>query len=149
MKITTLAALACAALVVVGCGGGGGDALSKSDLAKKANAICAKYSKEGEKLGSPDLSDPKKAEDYFSKAKDLAGRQQDELEGLTPADDVKADYEKLTNATGDATQLLSDLADAAQAKDQKKGVELVNKLQPISNAVNTAARDIGATSCAG
>ena len=147
MKTTMLAALACAALVAAGCGGGGG--LSKQDLAKKANDICAKYSKEGQKLGSPDLSDPDKAEDYFNKAKDLAQRQQDELEGLDPADSVKADYDKLTKATGDATQLLSDLADAAKAKDQKKGVELVQKLTPISEAVDTAAKDIGATSCAG
>src|SRR3954465_7796712 len=147
MKTTMLAALATASLVATGCGGGGG--LSKKELADQANDICAKYSKEGQKLGSPDLSDPKKAEDYFNQATDLAQRQQDDLEGLDPADEVKADYEKLTKATGDATGLLSDLADAAKAQDQKKGVELVQKLTPISAAVDSAAKDIGATSCAG
>jgi hypothetical protein len=146
MKITMLAALVCA-VVVTGCGGGGG--LSKKELADKANTICAKYSKEGQKLGSPDLSDPKAAEDYFNKATDLAQRQQDDLEGLNPADSVKAAYDKLTKATGDATGLLSDLAAAAKAKDQAKGVELVKKLEPISTAVDTAANDVGATACAG
>jgi hypothetical protein len=144
-KIITTAFLA--ALVVAGCGGG--DGLDKKALADKANAICSKYSKQGEALGSPDLADPKKAEDYFTKAKDLAGKQQDELEGLTPAKDVKSDYDALTKATGDATTLLGDLADAASAKDQKKGVELVQKLTPISAAVDSAAKKIGATNCAG
>jgi hypothetical protein len=147
MKTITLAALLCATLVAVGCGGG--DGLSRKELASKANDICAKYSKEGQKLGSPDLADPKKAEDYFNKATDLAQEQQDELTALEPADSVKADYDKLTKATGDATALLSDLAAAAEAKDQEKGVELVQKLTPISEAVDTAAKDIGATSCAG
>jgi hypothetical protein len=148
MKTSMLVAFMCAALVA-GCGGGGGGGLSKKDLADKANSICAKYSKEGQKLGSPDLSDPDKAAEYFDKAKDLAQRQQDELEGLDPASSAKSSYDKLTKATGDATNLLSDLADAAKAKDQKKGVELVQKLTPISAAVDSAAKDLGATSCAG
>jgi hypothetical protein len=146
MKLITVCA-AVAALIVAGCGGS--DGLSKSQLASKANAICKKYSEEGKKLGQPDLTDPDKAKDYFSKATDLAGKQQDELKKLTPADDIKADYAKLTKATGDATQLLSDLADAAEAKDQKKGVQLVQKLTPLSAAVNSAAKGIGADACAG
>jgi hypothetical protein len=148
MKTTMLAALACAALVAAGCGGGGGGELSKKALAKKANAICTKFSKEGEKLGSPDLSNPGKAADYFDKATALAQKQQDELEALKPASDVKADYGKLTKATGEATKLLGDLADAAKAKDQKKGVELIQKLTPISSQVDEAAKAVDATACA-
>lgn len=144
-KIVSTALLA--ALVVAGCGGGGG--LEKEALADKANAICEKFSKQGEALGSPDLADPKKAEDYFNKASDLANEQQDELEALKPAEAVKADYDALTKATGDATGLLTDLAAAAKDKDQKKGVELVQKLTPISAAVDEAATKIGADSCAG
>lgn len=147
MRTITLAALASAALVAAGCGGSSG--LSKADLAKKANAICSKYSEKGKALGSPNLNDPKQAEDYFNKATALARSQQSELEGLDPEQSVKADYGKLTKATGDATQLLADLAAAAKAKDRKKGVELVQKLQPISTAVENAANTIGASACGG
>lgn len=147
MKTTMLAALGSAALVAAGCGGSSG--LSKPDLAKKASAICAKYSQKGKALGSPDLNDPKQAEDYFVKATALARSQQNELEGLTPADAVKADYAKLTKATGDATNLLADLASAARARDRKKGIALVQKLQPISTAVANAANTIGAGACGG
>ncbi len=135
-----------AALALAGCGGDEG--LTRAQLADKANAICAKYSAQGEKLGTPDLTDPAKAEDYFDQAKDLARSQQDELEGLEPAEDVKADYGKLTEATGDATKLLSDLAEAAEARDREKGVELVEQLTPISSAVDSAAGAIGADDCA-
>ena len=77
--IKTITTAFLAALVVAGCGGE--DGLSKKALADKANGICEKYSKQGEALGSPDLADPKKAEEYFTKAEELAGKQQDELEG--------------------------------------------------------------------
>ena len=147
MKTILLAALA--ALVVAGCGGGGGGGeLSKADLAKKANAICADYSKQGTSLGSPDLSDPAKAEDYIRKAQDLASKQQDELKALKPDSKVKPDYDKLLDATGQATDLLGQLADAAADKDQKKGAELVSKLTPLSADVDSAASAVGAKSCA-
>lgn len=152
MKTITLVSLLCAALVATGCGGGGdgdGDELSRTELATKASAICAKYSKAGRDLGSPDLSDATKAEDYFTKATDLAQRQQDELEELEPVESAKADYDKLTKATADATQLLADLAAAAKARDTQKRDELVVDLRPISQAVDDGAKAIGADDCAG
>lgn len=145
MKPLLLAA--CAALLVAGCGGSNG--LPRKQLAKKANAICAKYSKQGQNLGSPDLTDPRKAEAYFTKAKALTTKQQDELEGLKPADSVKADYKKMTDATGEVTTLLGDLAAAAKAKDNKKGVALIQKLTPLSAKVDSAASGVGANACAG
>ncbi len=145
MKMILLAA--CAALFVVGCGGS--DGLARKDLAKKADAICAKYSKQGEDLGSPDLTDPAKAETYFTKAKELTEKQQGELEDLKPAESVKADYKKMTDATGEVTTLLGDLASAAKAKDNKKGVSLIQKLTPLSAKVDAAASDVGADGCAG
>jgi len=146
MKTTALVSLLCAALVAAGCGGD--DGLSRTELAEKASAICAKYSKAGKDLGSPNLADAVKAEDYFSKATDLARRQQDELEKLEPAESAKADYEKLTNATADATQLLADLAAAAKARDTQKRDELVVDLRPIAQAVDDGAKAIGADDCA-
>lgn len=145
MKTTIVAA--CAALIVAGCGGSNG--LTRKQVAKKANAICAKYSQQGKDLGTPDLSDPKKAEDYFTKAEALTTKQQKELEAVKPADSVKKDYTGLTSATGEVTALLGDLADAAKAKDNKKGVQLIQKLTPLSAKVDATAKQVGADSCAG
>ena len=147
MKTIALITLLCTALVAAGCGGE--DGLSREQLAEQASAICAKYSKAGRDLGSPDLADAVKAEDYFTKATDLAQRQQDELEKLEPTESAKADYDKLTKATADATQLLADLAAAAKARDTQKRDELVVDLTPISQAVDDGAQAIGAEDCAG
>ena len=151
MKIGKRAALGCAAaaamLTAAGCGGD--DALSKKELASEANKICAKYSKEGDKLKAPqNIGDPEQASKFFADAHDIAKRQQDDLEALTPADDVKQDYEAMTAATGKATTLLADLQTAAEDKDAKKGAELLQELEPESKKVDEAANAIGATTCA-
>lgn len=144
------------ALAVGACGGGKREpkrdsvqGLGKADIAAKASAICKRYSAQGKALGSPDLADPAKAEDYFTKAGDLATSQQKELTALQPADTIKTDYDALTKATGAATTLLGDLAKAAGDEDQQRESDLVNKLTPISAAVDTAAKKVGATDCAG
>lgn len=146
MKKTMVAAGA--ALIVAGCGGGD-EGLTRTALAKQANAICTKFSKQGENLGSPDLTDPQKAQDYFAKAEALTIKQQDELEALEPVESVKADYKELTDATGEVTALLGDLGAAAKAEDNAKGVELIQKLTPLSTQVDAAAAKVGADSCAG
>jgi hypothetical protein len=147
---TAGAALA-VALSATGCGGAGGgdDALTKKQLAAKANAICARYSQEGDKLSAPkDITDAKQAKAFFAKAHDIAKRQQDELEALEPAASAKAQYTAMTDATGKATALLADLADAAAAKDAEKGANLLQRLQPDSDAVDRTANAVGATRCA-
>src|SRR4051794_22072128 len=143
-------ALAAGLAMVAAAGCGSGDALSKSELAAKANEICTKYSKEGDALKAPaNIGDPEQAHAFFEKAHGIAKRQQDDLEALSPADDVKDAYADLTRATGKATTLLDDLAQAAQAKDADKGAQLLQQLQPDSKAVDQAAKAVGATDCAG
>jgi hypothetical protein len=144
-----VAALA-VALAAAGCGGGGGDdRLSKQELATKANAICARYSQEGDRLTAPkDITDPKQAHAFFAKAHDIAKRQQDALERLKPAASAKAQYTAMTGATGKATALLGDLTAAAAAKDAQKGANLLQRLQPDSDAVDRTANALGATRCA-
>ena len=138
------------ALGVAGCGGGGDEALSKKELGEQASAICAKYSKEGDKLKAPeDITDAEAAGKFFGDAADISKRQQDELEGLEPADSVKDDYAALTKATGKATTLLADLESAAKDKDASNGGKLLQQLQPISDEVTKTAKAVGADDCAG
>jgi len=148
MKAIHRCTLACATMAALAACGGG-DELPKAELGKRASAICEKYSKEGRKLGSPELTDPKKAAEYFSKAEALSQKQQNELEGLEPASEVEDDYEKLTTATDEATTLLGDLSSAAESNDKQKGGELLQKLPDVSSKVSSAAKAVGADNCAG
>lgn len=143
--------------VLAGCGGGGGNggggganaALDKAELAKRANAICSRYAKEGDALKAPkDITDPAQAKAFFDRAHDIAERQQSELLGLRPTAAARAQYRAMTKATGDATTLLEDLAVAAKARDARKGADLLRRLQPDSDAVDKAANALGATRCA-
>lgn len=144
MRTLTCGVLVGTGMVVAGCGG-----LPREELTDKADAICARYSKQGAALGSPDLNDPVKAKAYFTKAASLAGKQQDELSELEPDDGVKADFAKLTKATGAATTLLSDLADASGSQDSRRYASLVQKLGSISDDVDASAAKVGADKCAG
>ena len=71
------------------------------------------------------------------------------MEGLDPADDVRADYEALTAATGTSIALLDDLAAAAAAEDDARRTELINELPRLRVAVDDAAGAVEAEDCAG
>ena len=144
LRPTWLAALVLAA-VLAGCGD---DGLDRAALAERANAICTKYAEQGRELGSPDLTDPTQAEEYFGRAEELARAQQEELEALDPAEDVGEDLDRLTAATAKAVELLADLHDAAEAEDRERGIELAQELTPLTAEVDAAAAAIGAEDCA-
>lgn len=120
--------------------------LSKAEIGDEAGAICVKFTKRGQKLGNPDLADPAAAEKYFNDAAEVAEDQQDALNELN--DRAGGALDDLTTASEEAVALLHDLADAAGANDQDKGAELIQKLSPISQRVDTAARAVGADECA-
>jgi hypothetical protein len=142
------AAALAAALLLAGCGGGT-DGLGQRALAAKANAICGRYAAEGRRLTPPqDITDPRQAVAFFTRAHDIAARQQAELARLKPAKAARPAYEALTRATGAATTLLGQLAAAARAKDANRGADLLQRLQPESDAVDRAAKPVGARSCA-
>ena len=133
------------AAALAGCGD---DGLGRAALAERAGAICTEYASQGRELGSPDLTDPAQAQEYFGRAEELARAQQEELEALAPADDVAADLDRLTAATAKAVELLADLRDAAEAGDRERGIELAQDLTPLTAEVDAAAAALGAEDCA-
>ncbi len=145
MKCLYQAVPACAVaalLAVAGCGG-----LSKDDLAAKANAICASYAKQGQALGKPNFDDPAAAAAYFTKARDLAQRQQKELTALEPPAEARRDYKAMTDALQTAVALLGRLADATRAKANKQKLTLAQQLRPLATKVSNAAGAVGAKAC--
>jgi hypothetical protein len=136
-------------LLVLALGGCGSSGLRRAALARRADAICAKYAKKAKALGAPDLAAAGKAASYFTRAHDLAQQQQTELAGLEPATAAKPDYDAMTKATGDVTRLFGDLAAAAKAKDRKRGAKLLTTLTPLVAQVSDTAKTVGAKNCGG
>jgi hypothetical protein len=142
-----------AALGLAACGGddegGGGGALAKADIAKKANEICAKYDKEADGIKEPtNIANATEAAPYFRSIADIGQKRQDELEGLEPADEVKADYESFTTEQKKLVDLVDQIAAAAEAKDAQKGAELLQQASTADKPAEAAAKKIGATTCA-
>lgn len=151
MRLTHLAPLALCSLGLAACGGGdgGGDTLSKAELAKQANAICRQASKDLDTLAKDggNTTDAKVAATFFDKATKLAEKQTADLEKLKPASDVKADYQTLLTELRKGTKILEDLGAAAKAKDATKGQALLTQVDAVDKAVNAAAVKVGATAC--
>jgi hypothetical protein len=119
--------------------------LSNADVAAAANAICKRYSEEGQKLGSPELSNAKATADYFDRARALAQEQQDELDDLN--DRAGGALDDLTSATAKAVTLLGDLSDSARNGSSGLDTEVVQRLTSISEKVDRASRAVGADAC--
>lgn len=144
---TTLA-IAGAAAGLVACGGGG-DKLSKAELADKANAICAKAQKEASAVKAPtDFSDPKVAADYFDKIAPITDKETSDLADLTPADDVKTDWNAFVDSQKAANALLKKIKDKAGSGDAS-GIQDLQKIPAAGQKVATAAAKVGADDCAG
>lgn len=139
------------ALGLGACGGDdddGGGALAKADLAKKANEICAKYDKEAEGVKQPtNLANANEAAPYFRKIHEIGANRQKDLEGLEPADDVKANYDAFLTAQKAIVDVVDQIATAAESKDAQKGAQLLQQAQTLDKPSEDAAKKIGANTC--
>ncbi len=144
-----------AALVTVGlsaCGGGddkkdGGDGLAKAELVKQANAICKATNDASDKIKAPtDINDPAQAAPYFKSLAELGHKLDDQLKALKPATEVKADYDAFLAEEKKAVDLVQGLADAAAAKDAKKGQQLLQEAN-ANTSFKASADKLGLGTC--
>jgi hypothetical protein len=141
---TVLVAVAFA-LVVGGCGGGGGR-LSKQDYARQADAICSKYNRKIDALGTPkSLAD---IGGFADKALALTRRGNEELRKLRPpkAEDQTAKEWVAQNDL--VANAVADLRDAAKKNDRAAIEAALRRGQAANKTANGLARDLGLNVCA-
>jgi hypothetical protein len=141
---TVLVAVAFA-LVVGGCGGGGGR-LSKQDYAKQADAICSKYNRKIQALGTP--KSLAEIGGFADKALALTRKGNEELGKLRPpkADEQTAKEWVAQNAL--VANAVADLRDAAK-KNDRAGIEAaLRRGQAANKTANGLARDLALNVCA-
>jgi hypothetical protein len=136
-----------AVLFAAGCGGGGGSSerLTRADYAKKADAICGKYSQQTNALANPsNLSD---LADVADKTIPILDNALNDLHKLKPpadeqaiADQWLAEVEKLK---GD----LEELRDKAKDKDLKGVQAVVPTATEHNRKANQLATQLGMTVC--
>ena len=134
------------AALAAGCGGGGGDGLSQEEFRQQADAICEKYDKKIQALGSP--QSPADIPAYVQKGIPLLRQGIAELRALKPPADVEDDYNRMLNETAKAIPAAEKLADAAEKNDAAAVQDAIKEGQQADEASDELATKLGLGRCA-
>jgi tripartite-type tricarboxylate transporter receptor subunit TctC len=134
------------ACFAVGCGGGGGDRLSQEEFQQQANAICEKYDKKIQALGSP--QSPADIPAFVEKGIPLLRQGIAELRALKPPADVEDDYNRMLDETAKAIPAAEKLADAAEKSDAAAVQEAIQEGQQADDASDQLAAKLNLDGCA-
>jgi hypothetical protein len=146
---STVIALALTVVVVVGCGSSSSSSgLSKQQLASKTDAICTKYKAKIAAVKQPSdlLTNHTSAAHYFDQIAPLYDQAVGEFTKLKPASNVQAQWSQVLSRFGAVASLVDQLKTKADNADPS-GVTLLNQVKPLTDSANTAAANIGATTC--
>jgi hypothetical protein len=132
-------------LVAAGCGGGGGR-LSKDDYAKQADAICSKYNRKLQALGTPtSLAD---IGGFADKALALTRKGNGELRALEPPKSEEQTSKEWLAQNELVAKAVADLRDAAKKSDRAGIQAALRRGQAANKTANGLARDLGLRVCA-
>ena len=134
------------ACLAAGCGGGGGDRLSQEEFQQQADAICEKYDKKIQALGSP--QSPADIPPYVQKGIPLLRQGIAELRALKPPADVEDDYNRMLDETAKAIPAAEKLADAAEKNDAAAVQDAINEGQQADEASDELATKLKLDGCA-
>ena len=144
--MTRAALVAIAAAVVAGGCGGGGGRLSKEDYAKQADAICSKYNRKIEALGTPkSLAD---IGGFADKALALTRKGNDELKQLKPPKNEEQTAKQWVAQNDLVANAVADLRDAAKKNDRAEIQTALRRGQAANKTATGLARDLGLRICA-
>jgi hypothetical protein len=132
------------ALVAVGCGGGA--PLSKSEVAAKANAICAKYTRKIDAVPPPRKIDDVPA--YVELVKPYLERGVDELATVKPPTELRDTYDRWMSTQREALTETDELRHAAQGNDLAGVNHVIRALRDRNRRGNALAANLGADVCA-
>ena len=145
MRAAVLSA-AILALALAGCGGGGGGRLSKDDYAKQADAICSKYNRKIQALGTPKtLAD---IGGFADRALKVTRQGNAELSGLKPPKNEDQTAKEWIAQNELVAKAVADLRDAAKKNDKPAIQAALKRGQRANKSANGLARDLGLRVCA-
>lgn len=134
-------------VLAAGCGGasGGGDRLSRSQYAAKADAICKKYNEKTKSLGNPtNLSELVKT---FDRGLPLLENVISDLRTLNPPKSEEHTVDKWLAQSEVLKHDLQEMRDKAKAKDVKGVEESFSRAGADSKEANRLAAQLGLKVC--
>jgi hypothetical protein len=149
IKHGLMAAAACAALAVAGCGGGDDNkTLSYSDFGKKADEICTDVNAKTDPIGAKLNGKVDNDAQYYSQLIPAVEQGRKDFAELKPPDELKPDFDKFLAATDQQIANAKKAEAAAKAGNQAEYIATIKSTQPIQQESNAAASKLGAAVCA-
>ena len=125
--------------------GGGSTRLSKQEFAKRADALCAKYTSDLKKLGQPQ-SFPELAA-FTDKAVPLAQRLIDDTKKLKPPQDEQALVDQWNAQNQKLVDAIESLGAAARKNDRKAAQQALQSGNTANARSNALGTQLGMTAC--
>lgn len=143
------AALACAALLIAGCGGSSSGPLSTQQLAAKVNAACIKYRSASTAIPQPGdlVSNPASAARYLGRLRPLVEAEHTAIARLVPAASARAQFERFQAASTHQLGLFESALAKARAGDRAAVRDLIAAARYKQNVMVPLERALGLTAC--
>jgi DNA-binding NtrC family response regulator len=143
----SIAALVGVLVLLAGCGGGGDTRLSREEFESQANAICAKYQKQLNALGTP--SSVEEIPDLVEQALAILNKEVAEIAALDPPTDMQTEFDAMIEASNNTKAAANDLSQAARDGDQAAVQKALEEGNAASDKADQIATQLGLDSCKG
>ena len=147
MRGATAALVGLIVLLAAACGGGSDARLSKAEFQSQANAICGKYQKQLDALGTPESLD--EIPDLVDQALVILNKEIDEVAALKPPEELQGDFDKMIAASNKTKAAADDLSAAAKESDQAAVQKALEEGNAASSEADQLAGNLGLDSCKG
>jgi hypothetical protein len=137
--------VASALLLVAAACGGDDDRLSREELIEQGDAICADYEARIDAVGEPTNADD--IERYVDEVKPIVEEGTNELDNLTPPEDLEDEYDEWIALTRTGVGSLDELKAAAAEGDEQWIQEIVQGLDDDEAEADRIAQGIGFQEC--
>jgi hypothetical protein len=131
------------ALVAAGCGGE--ERLSQEEFQKQGNAICAKYDKQIEEIGTPTSVEEVPA--YVNKVLPIVERQIEDMKELNPPERDQEAFDEMIAEAEKTVEAGRDLGEASEASDDAAIEKALNEGNSASDRADQHATELGLTDC--
>jgi hypothetical protein len=132
-------------LVVAAACGGDDDRLSRDEVIEQGDAICADYEARIDAVGEP--TNANDIERYVDEVKPIVEEGTNELDNLTPPEDLEDEYDEWIALTRRGVGSLDELKAAAAAGDEQRIQEIVQGLDDEEAEADRIAQGIGFQEC--
>jgi hypothetical protein len=131
--------------VLAGCGGDGGERLSKDEWIEQADAICAQANEDVEALEEPTALD--EIADFTDEASGISREALADLRALRPPEEDQATVDEMLDLVEQQIEIGEQIGEAAADGDQTEVQRLAAEAEPIEAEANEQARAYGLADC--